>query len=71
MDVLKSNLIPPTDLSLGENWVFQQDNAVVYISTATKTSSEANEVDVLERSGVPLALNDIENIWGQMVLRFI
>ena len=50
-----------------KSWIFQQDDASIYISKCTKTWMEDKNVAILDWAARSPDLNPIENVWGSMV----
>lgn len=64
---LIAGLLPNATLLAGDNWKFQQDNASIHVSNATKSFLSSNEVDIITWPACSPDLNPIENLWGHIV----
>lgn len=64
VDVLAENLLPEAPLITCGDYLFQQDNASVHVSRASKSWFEANSVKLLDWPARSPDLNPIENLWG-------
>jgi transposase len=69
ISVLNDNLLPFLNRFAHPRCVFQQDNAPVHSSRATKAWLQAHGVNVLEWPACSPDCNPIESIWGTMVGR--
>ncbi|KAF2348718.1 hypothetical protein FHG87_020526 [Trinorchestia longiramus] len=49
-----------------ENWIFQQDNAVIHNARHSKQFSDVNNIQLLNHPHCSQDLIPIENLWGWM-----
>ena len=69
--VLENNLLPFAERMFGANYVFQQDNAPIYIysihtSNLTRTFFQERNIIFLSWSARSPDLNPFENVWGTL-----
>ena len=66
---LEEFMLPSASVLLGENYIFQQDNAPCHTSRYTKNWFHENDVEILEWPARSPDLNPIENLWNTMANR--
>lgn len=64
VDMLGESLLPEAPLITSGDYIFQQDNASIHVSTSAKLWFEANSVNLLDWPARSPDLNPIENLWG-------
>jgi hypothetical protein len=64
---LSEFLLPAAQLRFGTDYIFQQDNASIHTSRATKTFFEEQNLTLLDWPALSPDLNPIENVWGYLV----
>ena len=62
--MLGESLLPEAPLVTSGDYVFQQDNASIHVSTSAKLWFEANSLNLLDWSAKSPVFNPIENVWG-------
>ena len=67
IEVLKSCLIPFKAKYRRKKFVFQQDNASIHTSSATKSWFNERKIELLWWPARSPDLNPVENIWGIIV----
>ena len=66
-DMLGHTLFSYAPLVTSRDWTFQQDNASIHVSHATKAWFEANDVHLLDLPSCSLDLNPMDNVWVVLV----
>lgn len=64
LDILAENLLPEAPLITSGEYLFQQDNASIHVSAASKSWFQANSVKLLDWPARSPDLNPMENLWG-------
>ena len=67
--ILEETMLPSAARLLGENFIFQQDNAPCHKSRQTMAWLADHDVEVLPWPARSPDLNPIENIWNTMAMR--
>ena len=53
----------------GEEWIFQQDNAVIHNASITKKYLFEQKIKLLDHKACSPDLNPIENLWGLIIAK--
>ena len=67
LDILAKNLVASARrLTLGQKWIFQQDNILKYTSKSTKKWLLDQKINILQWSSQSSDLKPIENLWFEL-----
>lgn len=66
LQMLKENLVPIAEAELGEDWVFQQDNAGAHTEKNVKKFLQNEVPECLAWPSRSPDINPMENIWGRV-----
>jgi len=64
ISLIKDVVIPISKLNLGNNFIYQQDNAPIHTSKETKTFMNLAHIETLNWPAYSPDLNIIENVWS-------
>ncbi|GBL74723.1 hypothetical protein AVEN_243597-1 [Araneus ventricosus] len=67
--VLASHLLSNAEFLAGENWKYQQDNALIHSSNSAKNWFQVNNVETLKWTAKFPDRNPVENLWGDLARR--
>ena len=63
-DMLEISLVEHAEQLMGQDFMFQQDNAPIHTARATKKWLQDRNIEVLDWPAISPDLNPIENLWG-------